>query len=260
MLKIAATSRPFGQNIRAAIRAVGAAGATGIEFDARYQLTADELTETGRRQLSHYLKELGMSLASLHFPLRRAIYEQNKLDARLHAIRSAMQFAGQLGTSLLTIHAGPLPDDESPEKKLLNEILSDLATHGNHVGTTLCLTPLGEDPDRLRSILSGVSTGPLGVNFDPAAYTMAGHHSSDAFRNLHEFIKQIRVRDGVRELSGHGVETEFGHGAVDWTEQIALLEESGLQCWLCADRTMGPQPADDIRRTIRQLKTIGFVN
>ena len=258
MLKIAAATFPFGKNIRKSIRAVAATGATGVQFDARYELTTSELSSTGRRQLMHYLKEVGLSLASLQFPLRRAIYAQEKLDARLDIIRGAMTFAGLLNSTALTMHIGQLPEENSAEGKLLLEILQDLATHGNHVGTTLTLTPMGEEPSRLLDYLRRVKTGPLGVNFDPAAYSMSGINSSDAFRELHEFVTQVRGRDGVRDLAGQGVETEFGRGAVDWNELVALIEESRMPGWICVDRTAGEQRGDDIARAVRYLTTIGF--
>ena len=64
--------------------------------------------------------------------MRQAIYEPQWLEQRLEALRSAMTFCYQLGTDVLTVRTGRLPDPEnrSGEWQVLCEVLNELARLG----------------------------------------------------------------------------------------------------------------------------------
>src|SRR6266404_4886160 len=68
-LKIAVATRCLSLPLKDSLRVAASLGAKGVQFDAREELRPGDLTETGRRQLLHGLGELGLSVASLAFPM-----------------------------------------------------------------------------------------------------------------------------------------------------------------------------------------------
>jgi hypothetical protein len=114
--------------LRESLRAAANLGAKGVQFDVREELKPGELADTGRRQLLHAIDELGLSIASLAFPMRRSFYDEEQLDGRVAAAKRALDHAWQLRARVLTVRIGKVPTDkESKPYQLLFDVLSDLA-------------------------------------------------------------------------------------------------------------------------------------
>src|SRR5579872_1333922 len=107
-LRIAVATRCFGLPLKQSLRAAAACGAKGVQLDARDELKAIELTDTGRRQFLHAVEELGLSVASLVFPTRRSFFDEDQLDARVAAAKRAMEQARQLRAAALTVRIGKI--------------------------------------------------------------------------------------------------------------------------------------------------------
>ena len=86
-LCIALATTCLNLSLRESLRAAASLAAGAVQFDARDEIRAGELTETGRRQLLHALDELGLKISSLSFPTRRAFYDEEQLDARVSAVK-----------------------------------------------------------------------------------------------------------------------------------------------------------------------------
>ncbi|HEX6986553.1 MAG TPA: TIM barrel protein, partial [Planctomycetaceae bacterium] len=121
---------------------------------------------------------------------------------------------------------------------------------GDHVGVTLALTTGREAPGVLADALKAVTAGPVGVNLDPAASVMAGHDPAALARELHPYLRHVRVRDGLREADGAGVEVPVGRGEVDWESVFASLAEAEYAGWFTPDRTTGDDPARDAAKAL----------
>lgn len=256
-LRVAVATGSFGQPIRQALQTAADMGAEGVLIDARSELKPTELSATGRREFLHQLSEIGLQVAALGFSARRSYYDPDQLDGRLAATRAAMEFAYELKARVLVIRAGRVPDDDgSRENQLLAEVLNDLARHGNRVGVTVAITPSRDDPARLAQLLGRVTDGPIGVNFDPAAFLMAGHNPSGAFRTLHGHVVHVTVRDALRDMDGGGREVAIGRGEVDWDEFAALLDEADYRGWLTVERTGGEDKVRDTARAVQYLRQL----
>lgn len=256
--RIAVAAHCFSLPIRGVLRAAADIGATGLQFDARHDLRADDLSETGRRQFLQRLREHGLQVASLSFPTRRTLYDTEELDRRVGAIKSAMQFARELKATVVTTRIGRIPADvASAQYETLCQVLRDLAGFGNRVGATLAITPTNDSPDEIVALLSRIETGPIGVNFDPAIFVMTGHEPGDAYRTLYNVIHHVQARDGVREVDGRGLEVPLGRGDVQWDELLALVDESRFTGWTTCDRTTGDDQAGDVGRAVRYLRSVG---
>lgn len=232
-------------------------GASGLQFDARQQLKPTDLSETGRRQLLHTLSERDLSVASLTMPLRRTLHDEEYLDIRIEAIKQAMQFAWDLRARVLTCRIGRIPgDDAADELSRLREILAVIAAHGNHVGVTFSITPAGDTPDILRSLIDSVDTGPLGIDFDPAERVMSRLDPVTSLRELHAHVTHVTVRDAIRDVDGSGREVAVGRGECDWPELLAVIDEMNYTGWLTVDRTGGDDPLGDVSRAVQFVRNV----
>ena len=258
-LKIAVATRALQLPLRQAVQAAHDLGAAGVQLDARNEIKPSDLSQTGRREFLHRLQELNLAVACISFPARRPLYDLAELDARLAAARSALEFAWQLGARVLTLRIGRIPDDSaSNEYDLLRSVLNELARHGNRVGTTLAITPSRDSAESLTKLLAAITEGPVGVNFDPASFVLAGFHPTESLRALHATVAHFVIRDALRDVEGSGVEVPVGRGEVDWDEFVALVGEAEYRGWLTVDRTQGEDKRGDLGRAIQFLRNMGM--
>jgi sugar phosphate isomerase/epimerase len=258
ILKLAVATEVFGLPLRESLLAAAEGGAQGVRFNARDELRPGDLTDTGRRQFLHLLGERDLSVASLTFPTRRALYDETQLEARLAALKSAIEFTRQLRSSVLTFRIGRLPADDSKEQAILFDLLVDLARHGNQFGVVPCITPLAEPIDRLATLLSGIKSGPLGIDLDPAAMAVAGDPAHEVYRRHHQIVGHVLGRDAVKDLDGSSSEVALGRGEVDWVELLPMLSEGEYRGWVTVTRTQGEDRAGDALRAIKYLSQVVF--
>jgi sugar phosphate isomerase/epimerase len=258
-LRIAVATHCFEQPLKASLQTAREVGAQGVVCDARRELMPADLSATGRRQLLHYLDELGLSVAALTFPTRRALFDLDRLDARLQALREAMQLASQLNCRMLTARLGRPPGpDQADARSVMMGVLNDIARYGNHMGVTVALTPAREQPDALMEILAAVTQGPMMIDFDPVAFLAAGCDPGEVYRALHTVVGHVRVRDAVRESGAGVLEVPVGRGEVEWDSLLALVDESHYRGWLTADRTEGTDRRTDVARAIEYLRRLAL--
>lgn len=249
-------TRLFELPLKDAIARAASLRVDGVQFDLRNELAASAVSETGRRHLRYLLKEHGLALAPATFPLRRPLGDEVGLEERVHVLTTTLRFAGEFKIPALILRLGAIPAEDAPGRVLLMEVLSDLARVGDHVGVTVLLATGRESTETLRGLLRDISTGPMGLAWDPAASVMAGLDAGVIMRELPQSIYDVRLRDGFRESDGAGVETALGRGEVDWEEILALLAEADYQHWLTPDRTGGDDPAGDAARAITYVRRV----
>ena len=256
-LKIALATFSLKQPVRQSIKTAASLGVQGVHLDTKDEVHPRDLSESGRRQFLHYLEELSLKVASLKFPSRRGYANQEQLEARIDATKQAMNLAWALKGKLLTVRIGKIPAEaDAPERIMLTEVINELARYGNQVGVTLAITPSGDTPGLLRQFLDQITLGPIGVNFDPAAFIISRQDPLQAFRTLHEKVLHVMVRDAVRDGDDGGYEVPVGRGEVDWDEFLALLDEASYHGWLTIDRSSSEDPAADATRAIQFLKRV----
>jgi sugar phosphate isomerase/epimerase len=257
-LHIAIALHCFQQKFLRSLQSAAESGATGVQIDARNEIKPAEISDTGRKQLRHRLDEFRLGLASLSFPTHSALYEPKRLDSRIDAAKAAMQLAYQLNSRVVTLPAGRIPQDtESDEYSVLKNVLNDLARYGNYIGVEPAICCAHDSAETIACLLSTVTAGPIGLNFDPAVFVLAGHDPAAAFRTLYQSVTHVQVRDAVRDVGGTGVEVAVGRGEVAWDEMLALINEADYHGWLTVDRTAGDDPAGDAARAVRYLQQVG---
>ncbi len=255
-MRIAVATARFKQPIKSALKRVGPMGATGVQLSQPQEVSRQQLGDTGRRQFLNYLRELDISVASLDVPAQKSLFDLSHLDRRIEELKSAMTLAFQLNATIVTTRVGRIPEKESSDFSTLSAVLNDLARHGNTVGTTLVITPSGDVPEALLRLVNDIDAGPIGINFDPASFAMTSQNAANAFRELHTSTIQVRVRDGIRDIDGSGLEVPVGRGDVDWPEILSLILDADYRGWYICDRTQGDDIPTDIARSIKFLQTI----
>ena len=255
--RLAVATRCFRQSLPASLQTASELHVQGVQFDVGSEVTSSGLTESGRRQFLHRIGELNLVVAGAVFPLTHPLTDGRELDRRVTALRDAMTFAYAIKASTLCCRVGRIPTDrESKERQLLVEILTDLARHGNHVGTVLCLTPTDDSAEELVALVDEIKSGPLGIDFDPAHFAMTGRSSTEALRKLHAVVSHVQLRDGLRDFSGGSQEAAVGHGTIDWPEVFALLSEMDYRGWVTAVRTQGDDRPGDVARAVKFLREL----
>ena len=257
-VSLAVATRHFGLPVRSAIDHAASTGAKGVQLDVRNELQPNELSETGRRQFKHGLKERLLSISSFEFPTVRSFYDEQDLDARVASIKTALQFAYQMGTKVVVGRVGRIPEDtESREYELLIQVLNDIAQHSNRVGATFAFTPNVDSEDSLLKLFDQVKAGPLGLNLDPGGLAMNGIDWTSIYRALHDRVLAVQVRDGIRDIDGQGLEVALGRGEVAWDECLALLYEGAFQGWMTVTRSTGDDKPGEIARAIQFINNVG---
>lgn len=258
-LRLAAATRCFQQPLKNSIATARDIGADAVMFDLRHEVQPAEFSQTGRKQLLHYLAENSLQVAATTFPLRRPLADLDQLEARLSALRTAMDFTYGLKANVMTARIGRLPDDtESEQYRTLVEIVNELARYGNRAGVTLAVTPMRESAEQWADFFSRITEGPIGLNCDPAVFAMAGRNASEAVRLLHEHVLHVAVRDGIRDMDGSGAEVAVGRGEVVWDELLAVLEEADYRGWMTAERSAGDDHISDIRRAFEYMRNVAM--
>ncbi len=256
-LRLAVATRCLGQPLKPALLLASQFGAKGVQLDARNEAKPAEMSGTGRRQLAHALAEIGLQLASLDFPLRRPLWDVERLDARIEGLKQTMALAYELKTRTVTVRLGGLPEQtDEAGPGLLKDVLDDLARHGNHVGVTVAIGPGREPAARVLEVLGNVTAGPIGVNFDPAAAVMSGASASEALQALRALVLHVLIRDAVQDFDGGGTEVPVGRGDVPWDEILAVLQGTDYGGWLTVERTQGEDRAGDAGRAIQYLQSV----
>ena len=254
-LRIGVATVGFQQPLKESLKTASDIGAQGVQFDARNELKPEELSDTGRSQFLHMLAELGLKVASLHIPFRRTFMDLEHLDARVAVAKAAMKFAFQLQASVVTARVGKIPTDKgTTEYQLMRQVLGDLAAYGNRIGSTFLIQPSQDSPEALQQLLGEINEGPLGIDFDPAGFIMAGQNPAKALRTLHNWVRHIQARDAIRDSFGSGEEVPLGRGEVDWTEFVALIDEIEYRGWIVANRTQGDNRLLDLSNAVEYLR------
>jgi len=255
--RIAVASHLFGQPLKNSLMQAARIGAQAVQIDARHELKPADLSETGQRQFLHFLDELDLSVSSMHFPTRRALCHSDQLDARVSAIKSAMQFTFALKAKVLTVRIGRIPQEQdSDEFRLLRDVLNDLAGYGNHVGVTLAITPSSESEKMLSTAIDSATEGPLGINFDPSVFVGTNRSPAEVLRTIADRLVHVQIHDAIRDVDGRNLEVPVGRGEVAWDELLPTIDEIGYNGWLTVDRTTGDDKPGDAARAIQFLRRL----
>jgi sugar phosphate isomerase/epimerase len=294
-LRLALATEDFGGELRSAIQLAAENPVEGLRLNARTEVRAAEFGDTALRQLRHYVEEHRMQVAGLYYSSRHSLDAPTSLDERLDGIRRTIMMTRKLGTTDVLVRLGTVPDPDAVEAapkdgpsnsdvnslrnpfsfapkhtglalgsspsdaqkfQTLCQILNDLTAFGSRHGATLQLLVSGYPADRIRRLNDQVTSGPLGIVFDPAVCVMSGRSPVTTFRDLYTHLKYVRFRDAQIDVDGGGVEVRHGEGRVEWDEMIPTLLEAGYHGWVTVERTGGDQRSEDVTGAIKAIRKL----
>jgi sugar phosphate isomerase/epimerase len=249
-LQLSLALETLGLGVRRALEAAAKLDFTAVQFDAAGSLAPADLSQSGRRELRHLLRGLGLTLTAVGCPLRHGFDETERQEGRLLHVQQVMQLAHDLGPGLTVVNPGPLPEEEqSPVRAVVLDSLRGLARHGERIGADLALETGGGVPAGWAEALRRLDSGALAVVLDPATFLAQGVDPVAAARTLSAFARHAHARDlrggGAAALSR---EVALGHGDVDWPAFLAALDEIGYHRALA----IRPLPAADAAAAVRR--------
>lgn len=159
--------------------------------------------------------------------------------------------AERAGLSLVTFHAGFLPDDPHDARtgvvvERLRRVADLLADHGLVGG----LETGQEDAATLLAVLRRLEKPNLGVNFDPANMILYGKGDPiQALRVVLPHVVSCHIKDARAAAAPRtwGTEVVVGTGEVDWRAFFGVLSDSTMTGPLAIEREAGENRLADIR-------------
>lgn len=253
-IQLASLRLPF----RKALHIAAELGANGIEIDARNDLKPQDLSRTGLRQLRKTLDDRNLRICAVGFQTRRGYNILDDLDQRVEATKQAMQFAYDLGASVVINQVGQIPTEPGgPSWELLVQVLTDLGRFGQRVGAMLAVETGAEDAKTLQQLFDALPEGSIGVNFDPGNLIVNGFSASDAAKQLGQHVMHVHAKDGVRDLAqGRGLETQLGRGAADFPEILGILEEHEYRGYFTIERQHASDPVLEVGQAVQFLRNL----
>lgn len=253
-IQLSSLRLPFKQALLTAARL----GADAVEIDARYQLKPSEFTRTGIRQIRKTLDDHNVRVCAIGFPTRRGYDNVNELDQRVQATKEAMQFAYDLGSSIVVNQIGRVPEaEDGPAWQTLLEVLTDLGAYGQRVGAFLAAETGTEAGSDLARLINALPPGSLPVCFDPGNLIINGFSAHDGIDALGMHVVHVHAKDAVRDLAqGRGLETPLGRGSVDFPELIGVLEEHNYRGCFTVERQHAEDPVTEIGQAVQYLRNL----
>lgn len=226
-LNIAARIDSLNLPFKKAAQRAARMGVRAIELNARGQINPRALTDTGLRQIKKLLDDLNLRVATVRFQTRRGYDQQQDLERRVDATKSAMQFAYRLGASCVVNQIGMVPDSEDdPRWASFQSVVHDLGRFGTRVGAFLAAETGTESGQQLATFLGESEDAYVAVALNPGQLIINQHSASEAVVALRDRIQTVSAVDGVLDLAaGRGVSVPLGQGTADFPNLIGLLED-----------------------------------
>jgi L-ribulose-5-phosphate 3-epimerase len=243
------------RDLRRAFRLARALGFGGVELDARHGLDPAAMSQTGLRQIRKWLGDEGLVVAGIAFPTRGGYGEPDRLEARITATKAALKLAHDLGAGVVMNHVGEIPADaESPEWRLLVDVLTDIGNWSQQVGGTLCAEAGRAAPTDLQRLFAALPEGALACDLVTGSLLVHGHDPAAAVAMLGDHVRAVHATDAVAgPFAGRGRAVILGTGQVEFAGVFAALEERGYRGWI------GLEPVEPRSARAELADAVGFL-
>lgn len=248
----------FGQPVREAMESASRLGLRQVEMPAvAGAVEPSELSRSGRRDLLHFVRGLGLQLAALGGDLGgNRFADSNRMEQRLEKTRAIVEMAAELGVPIVTTQLGRV-DDESLQRGYLVEAVEQLADIADRTGRLIAIETTGTTPDKLADLLRRINAPALGVCYDPASLLLEGGEPIAGIESVANSILIARARDAVAGTQQRpGREVPLGMGQVDLAEYLAYLDQAGYRGVPFIRRTESEHPLEDVVEAKRRLEAM----
>lgn len=201
-------------------------GVAVVNVAAQGDLTPQNLSQSGRREVRHLLRSHNLELSAVFCPLRHGFDVAQNQEPRIEFVRQVMSLAFDLGPRLVIVQPGAIPEKiEDAHFPLVRDAMEALARHGDRTGTQLALDTGRESPTALTELLARFDTGSLGINLNPANLLVNGHNVYESIRIFRGHIFHADAQDARRVSPNRTATVPVGHGDIDWMLLLGTLEE-----------------------------------
>lgn len=213
-------------------------------------VSASNLSSSGRRHLVRYVEGLGLAFSSLvaDFPGIR-LTDPRTVDERVAGTLEVIDLAADMRVPVVTAGVGALTHPETGEPSpLAMEALRRIGEAADARGVLYALRPSYDSGDRLADVLGEIRCPALRVGLDPAALVMSGVDPVRVAERLAGDVCLFHARDasiGGRDRGG--TEMRLGEGEVDFTGVLGVLEEMDFSGDYILRRRDSNTPVEDIR-------------
>ncbi len=248
----------FGQPVKDALHSASRLGFRQVEMPATSEeVEPGRLSRTGRRDLLHYVGDMGLRLSALGGDLGGARFgDSSALEQRLEKTRAILEMARDLRVPLVTTHLGRV-SEEALTKGHLGEAVRYLAEAADRTGTLLALETGGGAPGLIARVLRDVNCPLLGACYDPASLLIEGYSPLSGVEPLADRILIARVRDALAGSSDRpGRETRLGEGELDLAEYVAALDQAGYHNTAFVRRVRSERPFEDLADARARLESL----
>lgn len=249
------------------------------KLDFADSLKIEGLEVSGWSKPYERIKELEMALKGRHIKIVSVCGQTTfdfldpdpkKREASIEESKRNLEVAahfGAVGQIIPPIFGGPRIPDLSPyadaitlEKRLLAEIVKDLAAYAHQRKTLVLLEPLNRyEQHLLRRQDDGVEAikmagDPKGVKLLSDFFHMHIEETStpDAFRRAGKYVGHIHMADNTRQ--------EPGTGDIDWKAGLGALKEIGFKGYLAYECGItGETPAEKraaIKKSVTYIRKV----
>lgn len=226
---------------------------TPLLLDAGEQDRLRAVVEEGRIELcSGMMETIGEDYSSLErIKVTGGVRPDEHWAGNLERARQCATLARALGVSLVTLHAGFIPEDDGRLHAIMVDRLSRVAEVFNNQGITLGLETGQERAETLLELLSTIASRvQVGVNFDPANMILYGMGDPvESMGLLRDLIVQVHMKDAIAtDTPGTwGTEVPAGDGQVDWDAFFEITHALDRSVDVIIEREAGDQRVEDIR-------------
>ena len=159
---------------------------------------AQQLGETGRRELRHLLRSVELSFAALSLPTRRPFDTTDQLDDRLRCAELAFTMAYELGTTLvLRAWAGCRT---SQTRSCARRFSARCANSAAVPIIEACVSrwkPVPTPAGPCAGMLDGLASPGLAASIDPAALLQSGHDALETISALGPWVAHAYATDAT---------------------------------------------------------------
>jgi len=240
-------------------RSVQACGLTGVQLaldpirrgDWSLDETRAALADGGISALSGMMEAEGEDYSSLEtIRTTGGLRPDATWEANLACAGKNARLAAELGLTLVTFHAGFLPEQEDdPERSVLLDRLRQFADTFAEHGVRIALETGQEQAQNLLAALVDLDRPEVGINFDPANMILYGMGDPvAALTLLAPRVAQVHLKDALPSTTPGqwGSEVPLGEGDVNWDGFFAALAAAPGQPDLVIEREAGESRLADI--------------
>ena len=250
--------------VRKGIEKAAEIGADGFQiYVTEGEMAPEKMTADDRARFRAFVKSKGLVISALCGDMGKGFLDPKTNPEVIERSKKFVDLAVDLGTKIVTTHVGFLPHDEKArEWEIGLAAVTELAKYAESRGCFFASETGPEPPTMLKKFLDRIPSKGMKANYDPANFVMLGPYDHiGGVQVLKDYIVHTHAKDGVCLLKNESggmntfLEVPLGEGGVAFKHYLKALDDIGYDGFLTIEREVGGNPAADIEKAIRFLRT-----